>query len=115
MIVQQGPSSKLISHIHNLAELLKNLPIVLLLDPMSLQYGFGLDTELVEKKGVWFVFNRNLEVCFETHKLVLNGTIVFHNKESGMKCSSRCSNLLSNNWRRTLNKNSCAKYGLRDS
>jgi hypothetical protein len=74
---QQGPSSKLISRIHHLAELLNNLPLGLPLDPPSSRYEFGLDSELIEEEGVWFAFNRNLEVCFETHKLAPGGTIVF--------------------------------------
>ncbi|KAG1811120.1 uncharacterized protein BJ212DRAFT_1483790 [Suillus subaureus] len=80
-MAQQSPSSELISCIHHLAELLKNLPTALPLNPLSSQYGFGLNTELVEEEGVWFAFNRNLEVCFKTHKLGPNGTILEKDSE----------------------------------
>jgi hypothetical protein len=33
--------------------------------------------EHIADEGIWFVFNRNLEVCFETHKIPTGGTIVF--------------------------------------
>ena len=29
-------------------------------------------------EGVWFAFNKSLEICFETHKLAPNAPIVFH-------------------------------------
>lgn len=37
--------------------------------------------ELVEEEGEWYAFNRNLEVCFETHKNGGTGGIIF--KERG--------------------------------
>ncbi|KAG1802170.1 uncharacterized protein HD556DRAFT_1304341 [Suillus plorans] len=75
-----GPSSVLISRIEHLGRLLKNLPQSLPLDPPNSSYDFGLDTEMVEEEGVWFAFNRNLEVCFETHKLGRSGTITFRER-----------------------------------
>ncbi|KAG1836687.1 hypothetical protein DFJ58DRAFT_846836 [Suillus subalutaceus] len=62
---QNGPSSELISHIHHLAELLKNLPTVLPLDPSSSQYGFGLDPELIEEEG------KQYEVLIQMFKLAV--------------------------------------------
>ena len=47
------------------------------LDPEKFVYNFGLDSELVSEEGVWFAFNNNMEVCFETHKFPANGTITF--------------------------------------
>lgn len=79
-----GPPSELISRINHLANLLKHLPVHLPLDPPESQYNFGLDVEHLAEEGVWFAFNRNLEVCFETHKIPANGTIVF--TERGKRC-----------------------------
>ena len=83
---QTGPPAKLISCINHLGNLLKNLPGNLPLDPPQSEscYSFGLETELVEEEGVWFAFNRNLEVCFETHKIPAGGNIVF--RERGWRC-----------------------------
>ncbi|KAG1722946.1 hypothetical protein EDB19DRAFT_1834792 [Suillus lakei] len=81
-----GPSSVLISRIEHLGRLLKNLPQSLPLDPPNSSYDFGLDTEMVEEEGVWFAFNRNMEVCFETHKLGRSGTITF--RERGRHCEA---------------------------
>ena len=76
----QGPSSELISRIHHLQQLLNNLPAHLPFNPETSTYHFGLDTELVNEEGVWFAFNRNLEVCFETYKIRSGGAIVFHER-----------------------------------
>lgn len=73
----QGPSSELISHVHHLQQLLNNLPAHLPFNPETSTYYFGLNTELVDKEGVWFAFNQNLEVYFETHKIGCGGSIVF--------------------------------------
>jgi len=76
---QNGLPAELISRISHLGNLLKNLPGNLPLDPPQSEscYSFGLETEPVEEEGVWFAFNRNLEVCFETHKIPAGGSIVF--------------------------------------
>ena len=76
---QTGPPAELILHMNHLGNLLKNLPGNLPLDPPQSEscYSFGLEMELVEEEGVWFAFNRNLEVCFETHKITVGGSIVF--------------------------------------
>ena len=83
---QNGPSAELISRINHLGNLLKNLPEDLPLDPPQSEsrYSFGLEMELVEEEGVWFAFNRNLEVCFETHQIPVGGSIVF--RERGQRC-----------------------------
>ena len=85
---QNGPPAELISHINHLGNLLKNLPENLPLDPPQSEscYSFGLETELIEEEGVWFAFNRNLEVCFETHKIPAGGSIVF--RERGSRCEA---------------------------
>ena len=77
-----GPSSELISRIHHLQQLLENLPTHLPLNPAESTYYFGLDMdmELVDEEGVWFAFNRNLEVCFETHKLGAGKMIIFQER-----------------------------------
>ena len=75
-----GPSSELISRIHHLQRLLENLPTHLPLNPAESTYYFGLDMELVDEEGVWFAFNRNLEVCFETHKLGAGKMIIFQER-----------------------------------
>lgn len=76
-VPQNGPPQELISRINHLGNLLKFLPDSLPLDPPDSKYYFGLDTDDVEQEGVWYTFNRNLEVCFETHKIPAGGTIVF--------------------------------------
>src|ERR1700722_11398067 len=78
--LQNGPSSQLISRINHLGDLLKHLPESLPLDPTESRYNFGIDTEQVAEEGVWFAFNRTLEVCFETHLLGPKGTIVFQER-----------------------------------
>ena len=66
---QTGLSSDLISHIHHLTTLLQNLPDALPLDPAETKYNFGLDADDVQEEGLYYAFNRNLEVCFATHQL----------------------------------------------
>jgi hypothetical protein len=80
-----GPSSQLISRIHHLQSLLENLPANLPLNPVESTYHFGLDAEPVEDEGVWYAFNRSLEVCFETHKLQKGGAIVFRERGTRYK------------------------------
>ena len=84
---QNGPPAELILHINHLGNLLKNLPRNLPLDPPQSEScdSFGLGMELVEE-GVWFAFNRNLEVCFETHKSPAGGSIVC--QERGQHCEA---------------------------
>lgn len=77
---QQGPSSSLISCIEHLGNLLKNLPDTLPLDPPESRYNFGVDTDHVTKEGMWYAFNKALKVCFETHKLAPNATIMFQER-----------------------------------
>jgi len=36
-----------------------------------------MDAEQIAEEGVWFAFNKSLEICFETHKLAPNVPIVF--------------------------------------
>lgn len=79
-LTHEGPSSELISRIHHLQNLLKHLPNTLPLNPEESNYHFGLDMDAVDDEGVWYAFNRNLEVCFETHKLHNGETIVFHER-----------------------------------
>src|ERR1700720_2078100 len=82
---QNGPAQHLISRINYLGNLLKHLPESLPLDPIESHYHFGLATLDVEEEGGWFAFNRNLEACFETHKIAAGGEIVF--RERGSKLS----------------------------
>ena len=49
-------------------------------NPEESNYHFGLDMDFINDEGArycWYAFNRNLEVCFETHKLRIGETIVF--------------------------------------
>ena len=78
-----GPSSKLIARVHHLHHLLENLPSKLPLNPVETTYYFGLDSEHVDDEGIWYAFNCNLEVCFETHKIPSGGVIVF--REQGAR------------------------------
>jgi hypothetical protein len=82
---QNGPSSELISRINHLDRLLENLPNTIPLEPAESSYVFGLDSEHVAEEGFWFAFNRNLEVCFATHKIPPGGTIVFRERGSRYK------------------------------
>jgi hypothetical protein len=53
---------------------------------------------MLKKKGVWFAFNRNLEACFETHKIAVGGEIVF--QENG----ARLSNTLNQTFKEAVKK-----------
>jgi len=64
-----GPSSDFISRINHLALLLKNLPLNLPLNPANSTYNFGLDPDDEREEGLYYAFNRNLEICFATHQL----------------------------------------------
>ena len=64
-----GPSSQLIAWLNHLQNLLKHLPDTLPLNLMPSHYGFGLDNKAVAEEGVWYAFNHNMEVNFETHKM----------------------------------------------
>ena len=65
-----GPSSELIAWIDHLHGLLRNLPESLPLNPRPSNYqGFGLDAEAIAEEGVWYAFNQNMEVNFQTHKM----------------------------------------------
>jgi hypothetical protein len=72
-----GPSApigiprELDTKINRLGNLLKHLPDSLPLDPPVSQsrYQFSLDPDDVKEEGQTYAFNRNLEVCFQTHKL----------------------------------------------
>ena len=81
---QNGPAQHLISRINYLGNLLKHLPESLPLNPIESHYHFGLATLDVEEEGVWFAFNRNLEACFETHKIAAGGGIVFRERGSNL-------------------------------
>ncbi|KAG6372943.1 hypothetical protein JVT61DRAFT_6981 [Boletus reticuloceps] len=78
-------SELVISQIHHLQLLLENLPPTLPLDPEESNYHFGLDAELINEEGLWYAFNRNLEVCFETHKLGSGGKIIFQERGNQYK------------------------------
>ena len=79
-VAQNGPPQELISRITHLRNLLKNLPSNLPSNPTESRYCFGLDAEDVAEEGMWYAFNRNLEACFETHKIPVGGTIVFRER-----------------------------------
>ena len=79
-VAQNGPPQELISRITHLHNLLKNLPSNLPSNPTESQYCFGLDAEDVAEEGMWYASNRNLEACFETHKIPVGGTIVFRER-----------------------------------
>ena len=49
-------------------------------NPETSIHHFGLNMELVDEEGMWFTFNQNLKVCFETYKIDGGGTIVFHER-----------------------------------
>jgi hypothetical protein len=85
---QNGPPADLVSHINHLGSLLQNLPTSLPLDPPKSSYSFGLTAEQVEDEGIWYSFNRNLEVCFETHRIAQKGTITFR------ECDQRYESLI---------------------
>ncbi len=59
----------LISRIDHLALLLKHLPNSLPLNPTDSLYRFGLDPDNEREEGLYYAFNRNLEICFGTHQL----------------------------------------------
>jgi hypothetical protein len=84
-LTHKGPSSELISRIHHLQYLLEHLPNTLPLNPEESNYHFGLDMDAVDDEGVWYAFNRSLEVCFEIHKLSNGETIVFHERGNRYK------------------------------
>src|SRR5258705_9255532 len=79
-VAQNGPPQELISCITHLHNLLKNLPSSLPSNPAESQYCFSLDMEDVAAEGIWYAFNRNLETCFETHRIPVGGTIVFQER-----------------------------------
>ena len=79
-VTQNGPLQELICCITHLHNLLKNLPSSLPFNPAESQYSFGLDAEYVAEEGIWYAFNRNLEACFETHRIPVGGTIVFQER-----------------------------------
>ena len=56
------------------------------MDPIESHHHFGLATSDVEEEVVWFAFNRNLEACFEMHKIAAGEGIVF--REHGSKLSA---------------------------
>lgn len=64
-----GLPSTVVSRINHLSNLLNHLPESLPLDPPDEKstYHFGIDEDDRKEEGLWFAFNRNLEVCFRTH------------------------------------------------
>lgn len=62
-----GIPAALASRLNYLSNLLKNLPKTLPFNPPQSRYNFYFDEEDIEEEGLWYAFNRNLEVCFETH------------------------------------------------
>lgn len=63
-----GPPAELLSHIEHLARLLLHLPSEIPeagkgRDP---QYQFYFDSEDVNEEGLYYAFNRRLEICFKT-------------------------------------------------
>ncbi|KAG6824721.1 hypothetical protein H0H92_006024 [Tricholoma furcatifolium] len=79
---QAGVPAALASHITHLQLLLKNLPLELPLNPPGDEssYHFYLDHEDVENEGIYYAFNRRLEICFGTY-LLMGKQITF--KERG--------------------------------
>jgi hypothetical protein len=75
--VPVGIPRELDTKISQLGNLLKNLPDSLPLDPPVLQsrYHFSLDPDDVKEEGQIYAFNRNLEVCFQTHTLQGNSLL----------------------------------------
>ena len=61
-VAQNGPPQELISHITHPCNLLKNLPSSLPSNTAESWYCFGLNPEDVAEEGIWYAFNRNLEV-----------------------------------------------------
>lgn len=66
-----GVPAALASHITYLDLLLKNLPLSLPSDsPDNVStYHFYFDTKDVDEEGLYYAFNRCLEICFQTHLL----------------------------------------------
>ncbi|KAH9917759.1 uncharacterized protein B0H18DRAFT_958201 [Fomitopsis serialis] len=85
-IKSTGPSATLISRIDHLAALLGNLPKALPENPVESTYHFGLDPEDEAEEGVWYAFNRNMEVSFETYKAKPDEPLRF--RERGKRCSN---------------------------
>ena len=67
--LRNGPLSQLMAQLNHLQSLLKNLPDTLPLNPTPSHYGFGLNSKSIAEEGVWYAFNHNMEVNFETHKM----------------------------------------------
>ena len=66
-----GPLLQLIAQLNHLQSLLKNVPESLPLDPIPLQYSFGLDYKAIVEEGAWFTFNQNMEVNFKVHWITM--------------------------------------------
>lgn len=67
--VFNGPAQKHVSRLKHLEKLLDNLPKSLPENPPDSRYRFGLNPDDLKDGGYWQALNRNLECCFETHKL----------------------------------------------
>ena len=78
--LRNGPLSQLMAQLNHLQSLLKNLPDTLPLNPTPSHYGFGLNSKSIAEEEVWYAFNHNMEVNFETHKLQgdRRGSLVLH-------------------------------------
>lgn len=63
-----GTSQSLNSWIEHLANLLRNLPETLPLNPDQSCYYFAADSADIEELGLYGAFSRNLVICFETFK-----------------------------------------------
>lgn len=63
-----GTSQTLNARVEHLADLLRNLPETLPLNPNQSHYYFTADPADIEDLGLYGAFARNLEICFETFK-----------------------------------------------
>ncbi|KAF8996363.1 hypothetical protein BDQ17DRAFT_1429806 [Cyathus striatus] len=63
-----GPSQELISRIHHLRDLVKNLSEVLPLEPATTRYNFFVDNDEITEYGALGAFSKCMEACFETYK-----------------------------------------------
>ncbi|KAF9002114.1 hypothetical protein BDQ17DRAFT_1426078 [Cyathus striatus] len=71
-----GPSQELVSRIHYLRELVKNLSEALPLEPAVTRYNFSVDSDEITEYGALGAFSKCMETCFETYKYQ-DGTISF--------------------------------------
>ena len=78
-----GMAPEIEARFQHLRNLLKYLPVSLPLEPAETSYSFGLSQDDIDEEGLYYALNRNLEVCFQTHQLGRNQTLVF--SERGLR------------------------------